>query len=188
MGRYRNLALGSLASLSLLLGLATGSSAQMTHDAVSEPNSGFRRIEQPLWTKALVTAGGLGLVGLELWWFVFSQPKADKAKSQNGIQEITITVDGGYEPNQIMVQAGQPVRLNFYRTDPSSCLEEVRFPDFHIAKALPVNQTTAIEFTPTEPGRYEFACGMNMFRGTVEAVDSAPADDAARLTPAAKAT
>ena len=188
MPRYRNLALGSLASLGLFLAVATGSSAQMTHDAVSETNSGFRRIEQPLWAKALVTAGGLGFIGLELWWFVFSQPKAGKAKSQDGIQEITITVDGGYEPNQIMVQAGQPVRLNFYRTDPSSCLEEVRFPDFRIAKVLPMNQTTTIEFTPTEPGRYEFACGMNMFRGTVEIVASTPADDTARLTPAAKAT
>jgi len=26
----------------------------------------------------------------------------------------------------------------------------------------------AIEFTPTQPGRYEFTCGMNMFRGTIE--------------------
>lgn len=187
MPRYRNFALGSLASLSLLLAIATGSAAQMTHDAVAEPSSGFRRIEQPLWIKALVATGGLGLVGLELWWFVFSQPKAGKAKSQDGIQEITITVDGGYEPNQIMVQAGQPVRLNFYRTDSSSCLDEVRFPDFRIAKTLPMNQTTAIEFTPTEPGRYAFTCGMNMFRGTVEVVAGASADDADRLTPAAKA-
>jgi plastocyanin domain-containing protein len=77
-------------------------------------------------------------------------------------------VDGGYEPSQIVVQAGQPVRLNFHRKDASSCLEEVRFPDFRIAKELPLNQTTAIEFTPDKPGRYEFTCGMNMFRGVVE--------------------
>ena len=72
---YRKLALSSLASLGLLLMLATGSPAQMTHDATSEPNNGFRRIEQPLWTKVLVTAGGLGLIGLELWWFVLNQSK-----------------------------------------------------------------------------------------------------------------
>ena len=47
----------------------------------------------------------------------------------------------------------------------------IRFPDFRIAKVLPVNQTIAIKFTPDQPGRYEFACGMNMFRGTVEVVD-----------------
>jgi len=35
----------------------------------------FRRIEQPLGLKTLVTLGGLGLIGLELWWFLFSQKK-----------------------------------------------------------------------------------------------------------------
>jgi plastocyanin domain-containing protein len=58
--------------------------------------------------------------------------------------------------------------LKFDRKDPSSCLEEVRFPDFRIAQVLPLNQVTAIEFTPDQPGRYEFTCGMNMFRGVVE--------------------
>jgi plastocyanin domain-containing protein len=100
------------------------------------------------------------------------------------MQEVTVTVDGGYDPSHIVVQAGQPVRLNFYRKDPSSCLEEVRFPDFRIAQALPVNQTTAIEFTPTQPGRYEFACGMNMFRGTVEVV----AEDGDAVPPVATTT
>ena len=186
MLRYRKFTLSSLATLGLLIAMATASPAQTTHDATAESGSGFRRIEQPLWTKALVTTGGLGLIGLELWWFVLSQPKTGKAKNQDGVQEITVTVDGGYEPNQIVVQAGLPVRLNFHRTDPSSCLEEVRFPDFRIVKALPVNQTTAIEFTPSEPGRYEFACGMNMFRGTVEVVDDSTKTISSHMATAAK--
>lgn len=183
---FHKLALSSLTSVGLLLAVATGSPAQMTHESMSESNGGFRRIEQPLWTKALVTTGGLGLIGLELWWFVFSQSKSSQAKAQDGMQEITIEVDGGYDPNQIVVQAGLPVRLNFHRTDPSSCLEEVRLPDFRIAKALPVNQTTAIEFTPDEPGRYEFACGMNMFRGTVEVVEDSMKTNSTDLATAAK--
>ena len=188
MRRYRKFTLSSLAALGLLIAMATTSPAQTTHEAAAESGSGFRRIEQPLWTKALVTTTGLGLIGLELWWFLLSQSKTGKAKTQNGVQEVTVTVDGGYEPSQIVVQAGLPVRLNFHRLDPSSCLEEVRFPDFRIAKALPVNQTTAIEFTPSEPGRYEFACGMNMFRGTVEAVEASLIDQSADLATAAKST
>ena len=182
--RYPSVTFGALASLGLLVGLATATPAQVHPDNGFAP-SGFRRIEQPLWAKALVTGGGLGLVGLELWWFLVSKPKASLAQSSSqsnsqsssqssnqsssGLQEITVTVDGGYDPSHIVVRAGQPVRLNFYRTDRSSCLSEVRLPDFRIAKTLPVNQTTPVEFTP-EAGRYEFACGMNMFRGTVEAV------------------
>jgi plastocyanin domain-containing protein len=128
----------------------------------------FQRMEQPLSHRLAVTVGGLGLIGLELWWFLWSKPKSRKAQTESGVQNVTVVVDGGYEPSQIVVQAGQPVRLNFDRKDPSSCLEEVRFPDFHIAQSLPLNQVTAIEFTPEKPGKYEFTCGMNMFRGIVK--------------------
>ena len=166
--RYRSLTFVILASFGLLLSLAPATPAQMHSNRPVQTD--FRRIEQPLWAKALVTGGGLGLVGLEIWWFLLSKPQKSSAKRKGGVQEITVTVDGGYSPSMMVVQAGQPVRLNFYRTDTSSCLSEIRFPDFRIAKTLPVNQTTAVEFTPAAPGRYEFACGMNMFRGTVEAV------------------
>ena len=53
-----------------------------------------------------------------------------------------------YLPDRIVVSAGQPVRLNFFRKDPSSCLEKVLFPDFHKAANLRLNQTTSVEFTP----------------------------------------
>jgi plastocyanin domain-containing protein len=162
--------LGSFTALSILLGVTSGGAfAQTSHNEHHTAQTGeFQRIDQPLWLKGAVTAGGLGLIGLELWWFLLSKPKSRKASTQGGIQEITVTVDGGYEPSQIVVKVGQPVRLNFDRKDPSSCLEEIRFPDFRIAQALPLNQITTIEFTPEKPGRYEFTCGMNMFRGVVD--------------------
>jgi plastocyanin domain-containing protein len=177
----------SVASLGFVFGLVTGSAvAQMPHDmnnmpAETEQTGQFRYIEQPLGSKVAVTLGGLGLIGLELWWFLFSKPKSKQAVVASGVQEIRVTVDGGYEPSHILVQAGQPVRLNFDRKDPNSCLEEVRFPDFHIAQVLPLDQTTAIEFTPKKPGRYEFTCGMNMFRGVIEAQPATPATNAARM-------
>ncbi|MBD2307259.1 cupredoxin domain-containing protein [Chroococcidiopsis sp. FACHB-1243] len=164
---------GAIASMGLALGIASGQAvAQMPHEEMqrfsSERTSQFERIEQPLWLKGAVTVGGLGLIRLELWWFLLSKPKSRQASAVGGIQEVTVTVDGGYEPRLVVVSAGQPVRLNFYRKDPSSCLEEVRFPDFHIAQELPLNRVTPIEFTPDKPGKYEFTCGMNMFRGAIE--------------------
>ncbi len=169
--------IGSVASLGLIFGITSNKAvAQMSHEHMqpsqTQQTSQFRRIEQPLWAKAAVTAGGLGLIGLELWWFLLSKPKSQKAQSKQGIQEVTITVDGGYEPSQVVVNAGQKVRLNFYRKDSSSCLEEIRFPDFHIAQELPLNQVTPIEFTPNQPGTYTFTCGMNMFRGVIEVESS----------------
>jgi plastocyanin domain-containing protein len=167
----RSTIFGGITILGIVLGTTSGTTwAQMSHQGMQpldQPKE-FQAIDQPLWVKGAVTAGGVGLIGLELWWFLFSKPKSQNATTQGSMQEITVTVDGGYEPSQIVVQAGQPVRLNFDRKDPSSCLEEVRFPDFHIAQELPLNQVTPIEFTPDQPGRYEFTCGMNMFRGVVE--------------------
>lgn len=167
--------ISGIASLGLAFGSPAAVAAQMPHDmdtmqpAQTRQPEQFRRIEQPFANKAIVTLGGLGLIGLELWWFLLSKPKPRKASIQSGIQEVTITVDGGYEPSQIRVQAGQLVRLNFDRKDPSSCLEEVRFPEFQIAQPLPLNQVTAIEFTPVQPGEYSFTCGMKMYRGVVRA-------------------
>ncbi|WP_068818286.1 cupredoxin domain-containing protein [Phormidesmis priestleyi] len=146
--------------------------AQIPHDQMqgsrTEQPSQFRQIDQPLWLKSTVILGGVGLIGLELWWFLLSKSKSQTADTHQGVQEATITVDGGYEPNRVVVKAGQLVRLNFDRRDPSSCLEAVRLPEFRIAKDLPLNQVTPIEFTPTQPGEYEFVCGMNMFRGVIE--------------------
>ncbi|MGB3403225.1 MAG: cupredoxin domain-containing protein [Microcoleaceae cyanobacterium] len=146
----------------------------LSHDKISlsapeiETNTQFQKVEQPFGIKGIVTAAGLGLIVLELWWFKGSQTQAKSAESQAGIQEIKITVDGGYQPNHIVVNIGQPVRLNFERRDTNSCLEEIQLPEFKIKKKLPLNQTTSVEFTPETPGSYEFACGMNMFRGIIE--------------------
>ncbi len=69
----------SLVSLGLGLGVISSRVvAQMPHEIPPkiEQTSSFRAIEQPLWIKAAVTIGGLGLIGLELWWFLLSQPKS----------------------------------------------------------------------------------------------------------------
>jgi plastocyanin domain-containing protein len=162
---------GTVVGLGFLLGAISGTIAaeppgQM--DSMPHRSGQFSPIEQPLSHKILVTIGGMGLIGLELWWFLLNKPKSTQATVQGAVQAITVTVDGGYEPRHIVVQAGRTVRLNFDRQDPSSCLEEVRLPDFHIAQKLALHQITPIEFTPDKPGRYEFSCGMNMFRGVVE--------------------
>ncbi|MBD2154301.1 cupredoxin domain-containing protein [Leptolyngbya sp. FACHB-16] len=165
----------TLAGFGFLLGVLSGSlsgalaSEPHTESHTASPaETTVRRIDQPLTSKVAVTLGGLGLIGLELWWFLGTKTKLRKAVATGGIQEITVTVDGGYEPSRIVVQAGQPVRLNFDRKDPSGCLESVRFPDFHVAQDLALNKVTPIEFTPDKPGTYAFTCGMNMFRGSVE--------------------
>nr|RNJ68498.1 MAG: cupredoxin domain-containing protein [Leptolyngbya sp. IPPAS B-1204] len=179
--------IASLAGLGVLLGDIPGVISGDTSRTIAAPDHSthienqrngqstgqFQRVQQPLANRVAITLGGLGLIGLELWWFLFSQPTSQRATTTAGIQEVTITVDGGYEPSEVVVQVGQPVRLKFNRQDPSSCLEEIRLPDFQIAQALPLHQVTAIEFTPTQSGTYTFTCGMNMFRGTIKVLPTA---------------
>lgn len=181
--------IGSIASLGLLLGIACGEAAtqtsHQTHSSTTTQTSQFQRIEQPLGNKIAVTLGGLGLIGLEIWWFLLSKPKSRKAVAKSGtIQEVTVIVDGGYDPSRILVQVGKPVRLKFERKDPSSCLEQVIIPDFHIAADLPLNQVTTVEFTPQQAGTYIFTCGMNMFRGaiSVQAADSSEETTSTQLS------
>jgi len=135
--------------------------------AETNSNRNFQKIQQPLAVKLLVSAGGIGLIGLEFWWFLLSEKTAKKAEEKHETQEITITVDGGYDPTEIMVSNGKPVRLNFLRRDPSSCLEQVLIPDFNRSVNLDLNQITSVEFTPQTPGEYEFTCGMKMYRGKI---------------------
>lgn len=59
---------------SLAVGLLLVALAQMPVES-SEHISQFHRIEQPLGLKVGVTFGGLALIGLELWWFLFSKDK-----------------------------------------------------------------------------------------------------------------
>jgi hypothetical protein len=67
----------SIISLGLVLGIASGeTAAQTSHQTHSVQTNQFQRIDQPLGNKVAVTLGGLGLIGLELWWFLLSKPKS----------------------------------------------------------------------------------------------------------------
>ncbi len=116
-------------------------------------------------TEISVIIGGIGSIALTLWYFFGEREKVVAETSDAGVQEIKVTVKGGYSPDVIVVKRGAPVRLNFYRDETSSCSEQVVFGEFGIAKDLPAFKTTPIEFTPDKIGEFTFACGMNMLRG-----------------------
>jgi plastocyanin domain-containing protein len=139
--------------------------------AVSSGEPLWRTIQQPLALRLAVTAGGLALIAAQLWWFLGRHGHAVAASDgERGLQEITITVDGGYSPARIRLKAGRPVRLTFHRLDPSSCVAQVIVPDFRRSLDLPLNGRTSLELPPMQPGEYPFHCGMAMVRGVLEVV------------------
>ena len=115
----------------------------------------------------VITVGILAVVTV-LWWFFGERETVAAEVRKDGVQEIDITVKGGYSPDVIAVKKGVPVRLNFFRDETSSCSEQVVLGDLGIARDLPAYKTTAIEFTPHRTGEFPFTCGMNMLHGKLK--------------------
>lgn len=111
-----------------------------------------------------IVVGLLTLAGMAFtYWFFLMKKEEVVAVSDS----VDITVEGGYTPNTISIPLGKATKINFFRKDPSSCLEEVVLGDFKIRKYLPINQKVTVEVTPKEKGEFGFACGMNMFHGKI---------------------
>jgi plastocyanin domain-containing protein len=117
-------------------------------------------------SQLIVTFTGVGLVALIAWFFW--APRGEGAKAvltSSGFQEALILVKGAYTPDVISVEHGKPVRLSFRREETAACSERVLLPDFGRQAELPAGETIPVEFTPEQPGEYEFTCGMGMLRG-----------------------
>ena len=113
-----------------------------------------------------VIVAGLALGGL-LGWFFFGPKKARQAQLVGQVQEVRVTVKGGYSPDLIRVRQQVPLRIVFDRQESGDCTSRVVFPDFALSQALPAYAKTAVEFTPQRSGQFGFACGMNMIHGTL---------------------
>ncbi len=112
-----------------------------------------------------VTAAGAVAIVWVLWYFLWSRGPAAASGLAHGVQEVHVTVKGGYTPDTIVVEAGKPVRFQFYRDETAECSERVVFEEFGVNTVLPAFQTTTVEFTPREQGEFHFRCGMNMLKG-----------------------
>lgn len=142
----------------------------MTPMEMADP--AWHTIAQPLAVKALVALGGVGLIALELWWFLgpHGETAAAVAEGGSGVQTVRITVQGGYSPARVRLRAGQPIRLVFHRLDPSGCVAQVVVPDLQRSLDLPLDGEATLDLPPLAPGRYPFHCGMAMVRGELEVV------------------
>ena len=112
----------------------------------------------------VVTAGAV-LLGAALAWFFFGPRQSSRAELRAGVQEVEVTVKGGYSPNVIRVRQGVPLRVTFDRQEGGECTSEVVFPDFRMRRALPAFARSTVQLVPDQTGEFGFACGMNMVHG-----------------------
>lgn len=112
--------------------------------------------------KIIVIVTGIGGIIFTYWFFLMREKGLVEVEN-----ELDIAVSGGYSPEVISIPKGKTTKINFLRTDPTDCLEEVVLSDFKIRKTLPLNQKVTVEVNPTKAGEYPYSCGMNMYHGKI---------------------
>ena len=86
--------------------------------------------------------------------------------SDSNVQKLIIGMKNyNYYPNNVKVKAGIPVSISL---DESvfGCFRDFTIREFGIRKYLRTAKDT-VDFIPTKPGKYTFACGMGMGVGTL---------------------
>jgi Cu+-exporting ATPase len=81
-----------------------------------------------------VIAGGVAATAL-LAWFFFAPKKTSLAELVGNVQEVKVTVKGGYSPDRVAVRQGVPLRILFDRQESGECTSRVVFPGFALNRS-----------------------------------------------------
>lgn len=121
-------------------------------------------------TQILVTTAAVLLSAFVVWFFLFSKRHPGKGMASTHIQEVVITVLGGYDPESVILLQGIPARLRFQRDEKAECSEELVIPGFNIRRTLPPFETTTLDLQPDDPGVFPFHCGTGIMKGRIVVV------------------
>ena len=105
--------------------------------------------------------------------FFFRRRAATEAVERSGVQEVQVVVRGGYSPDVIRARTGLPLRIVFDRQEDGDRSSRVVFADLALSRFLAPFAHTTVEFTPTRPGSYGFACAAAMAASSLSVVTNA---------------
>jgi plastocyanin domain-containing protein len=123
---------------------------------------------------------GLALAGVGISNFmdgrgnsiVSSSPQTDMGKAilKDGIQEITMTVDGnGFTPNQFYVKKNVPVKWIIKGDAINPCNNAIAIPELNLERTIKSGENI-IELNPGEKD-INFSCWMGMIKGVIKVTD-----------------
>ena len=108
-----------------------------------------------------------GRVSTVAWVIAVAEGEAAKPAADTAADARVSVGSGGFSPARVTIPAGRASRIAFTRQDAENCASEVVFPELGIRRKLPAGESVVVEL-PAGPAReLTFACGMNMYRGTV---------------------
>ncbi len=83
-------------------------------------------------------------------------------------KEVHVTVtDLGFQPADVIFKKGQAPVLVITRKTESTCATEAIFTETGRKYDLPLNEPVRIDLSGVSPGTLNYACAMNMEKGTV---------------------
>ena len=108
----------------------------------------------------IVLALALAFVALELWYFRGRRSYVSPGKpAKSATQEFRVTLQGGFDPDSVIVEVGRHVRLDVLRCEVDGATEQLAFDTLKVSKTLPEFTRAWVEFVPNEPGDHRFFCG-----------------------------
>lgn len=112
------------------------------------------------------------LVVLIVAGFFFMRSEKVSSQTANGgelegdVQKVVISIrDFNYYPQEVRVKAGEPVAI-YLDNKVGGCFRDFTIPELGLHEYLATSED-ALVFTPTQKGRYTFACSMRMGTGTL---------------------
>jgi plastocyanin domain-containing protein len=91
---------------------------------------------------------------------------------EGGVRKIDVMASqNGYNPERIAAKPGEKLVLVFTRTVEGECLAQLKTPEGKVID-LPMNKPVEVPVTVPASGEVTFACGMDMFKGTIVASGS----------------
>jgi plastocyanin domain-containing protein len=133
---------------------------------------------------------GLALAGIGIPSFMdgsgnltgstLAESDKNKAILKDGIQEITMTVDGsGFTPNQFYIKKGVPVKWIIKGDSINPCNNAIVIPALNIERTLKSGENIT-EFTPGDKD-INFSCWMGMIKGSFKVTDNLDTVDTSKL-------
>ncbi len=112
---------------------------------------------------------GLALTGVDLSRVFIDVNQAGTTSVPpiiGGVQEVSMAITRyGYEPKNMTIKAGVPVRWKINGNDAYGCTSVMTIPSLNITKPI-LQGENIIEFTPSQKGELAFMCSMGMVRGS----------------------
>ncbi len=111
---------------------------------------------------------GFALTGIDLP-AVFARNPVGAAVApsiKDNVQEVSMKVTRyGYEPSNLTIKAGVPVRFLVDGAGAQGCTSVLVIPTLNVVQPL-TNGINVIKFTAPKPGQLAFSCSMGMVRGS----------------------